>query len=786
MSSENEIAPAGGTHNSKILNLTLTLSNYPILGKKIRNQMRQELFVKGIIAPNVLEEEVEKKAVVSQRLEGLTDPLNQEPDEIWQKRLARIRDYLTDFYFAYNLPYSRFEEIVETAVNENRVGQPRKVVLTFNPELAPWDMLFAQAEKYATYPPELLEEVKHHLREIIVVLLKGLVSDQLAFIHVARNFIDIFDLKDIKARRIGRGKIGGKSAGMMLAYKILCQPEAGDELNLNEYVYVPETYFIGSDVYYDFKAINNYEKFSSQKYLTREEIEREFPRIRQAYEAGRFSDDVTDKLRQLLDRIGPSPIIVRSSSLLEDNFGSAFAGKYDSFFLPNQQTPEENLAALIKAITRIYASVLSPDALFYRQIQGLDDYDERMAVLIQKVQGEQHGRYFFPYIAGVAFSRNPFIWNKRLKREQGFLRIVTGLGTRAVDRVDKDYPRMVAMSHPQLRPLKGPAEIRRYSQHYMDLIDLETNSLESMPVSEVLSSDFPGIQYLASIDEGDFIKPIYSLGSGFAADKIVLTFENLLKNTDFVKLMGAILKKLERHYKRPVDIEFTVELSPGYPKPDLRICLLQCRPLSNREWFQEVVIPRDIPTENHIFTSDHLVPHGIVEQIRYIVYVNPIQYGRISNSDRMELARVIGRLNKLLQGETFILMGPGRWGSSSIDLGVKVTYADIYNTRMLIEIAVTQNGLTPELSYGTHFFQDLAESNIYPLALYPDDSRTVFNHQFFDEALNSLPDLLPKDSNYADMIKVIDVLKVSQGKFLRVVMSADQGLALGYLHQYQR
>jgi hypothetical protein len=319
----------------------------------------------------------------------------------------------------------------------------------------------------------------------------------------------------------------------------------------------------------------------------------------------------------------------------------------------------------------------------------------------------------------------------------------------------------------------------------MDLIDLEANSLESLPVIEVLSSNFPGIQYLASIDEGDFIKPIYSLGSAFAADKIVLTFENLLKNTDFVKLMGAILKKLERHYKRPVDIEFTVELIPGYPKPTLRIYLLQCRPLSNREWFQEAVIPRDVSSKDQIFTSDHLVPHGIVEQIRYIVYVDPMRYSRISNSDRIELARVIGRLNKLLQGETFILMGPGRWGSSNIDLGVKVSYADIYNTRMLVEIAVTQNGLTPELSYGTHFFQDLAESNIYPLALYPDNPRTVFNHQFFDESPNILPDLSPKDSDCSDSIKVIDVVKVSQGKHLRVVMSADEGMALGYLHKYR-
>jgi hypothetical protein len=769
--------------SSKILNLTLTLSNYPILAKTIREQMRQELFLKGIIDPDVLEEEVEKKAVASQQAEGLNDPINQEPSELWQERLNLIRDHLTDFYFAYNLPFSKFQEIVETAVNENRAGQPKKVFLTFNPELAPWYLLFEQGEKYATYPPEMFEGVKHHLREIIVVLLKGLVSDQLAFVRIARKFIDIFDLKEIKARKIGRGKIGGKAAGMYLAYKIVTQPEVEDEVDLSSYVTIPETYFIGSDVYYNFKAINNLEYTISQKYRTREEIEREYPRMRQVYQVGRFPDEIVERLRQLLKRIGKAPLIVRSSSLLEDNFGSAFAGKYDSFFLPNQGTLKENLRALLQAVAQVYASVLSPDALFYRQIQELDDYDERMAILIQKVEGEKHGRYFFPNIAGVGFSQNPYIWNSTLRREDGFLRIVVGLGTRAVDRVDRDYPRMIGLSHPQLRPVKGAAEIRKYSQRFMDVIDLEANDLKTIPVTEVLSSDFPGIQFLASVDEGDFIKPIFSLGTAIAPEKLVFTFDNLLKNTDFVLLLKTILKKLERHYQRPVDIEFAVQITPDYPKPNFKIVLLQCRPLSNQEWSQDIVVPRNIPKADQVFSSNHLVPQGIVEKVKYIIYVDPVAYSEIpDNSVRLELARVIGRLNKRLTGETFILMGPGRWGSANIDLGVKVTYADIYNSRMLIEIAVSRNDFTPEVSYGTHFFQDLVESRIYPLSLYPDNPDMVFNRQFIDGTPNDLPNLLPPDSIYTNYIKVINIPRVSQGKFLRVIMSAEDGKALGYLH----
>jgi hypothetical protein len=773
------------TPPSKILELTLTLSNYPILAKKIRAQMRQELFVKGIITPTMLEDEVERKAIDTQRQEGLTDPLSQETEEIWQKRLRRVRDNLTDFYFAYNLPFSRFEEIVQAAANENRTGQAKKVVLTFNPELAPWYMLFEQAEKYANYPPEMFESVKHHMREIIVVLLKSLVSDQLAFVRIARNFINIFDLKEIMNRKIGRGKIGGKSAGMTLAYKILCQPDPDDELDLKEYITLPETYFIGCDVYYDFKTINNLEQTTSQKYLTREQIELEYPRICATYLNSRFPEDARERLREILKEIGQAPLIVRSSSLLEDNFGSAFAGKYDSFFLPNQDTPEENLAALIKAIIKVYASVVSPDALFYRQIQELDDYDERMAILIQKVQGEKHGKYFFPYVAGVGYSSNPFIWNKKLKREDGFLRIVLGLGTRAVDRVDRDYPRMVGLSHPQLRPVNGPADIIKYSQRFVDVIDLEENVLKTIPATDVLSSDLPGVQYLASVDEGDFVKPIFSLGTAIPPEKLVLTFDNLLKNTDFVKLMKATLKKLHRYYERPVDIEFAVQFTPGYPKPNLKVFLLQCRPLNNQNLVQNVAVPPDVPSSDQIFMANRLVPSGLVDKIKYIVYVDPIAYSQISDTSiRMELARIVGRLNKRLEGEKFILMGPGRWGSSNIDLGVKVTYADIYNSSMLIEIAVVNNGITPELSYGTHFFQDLVESNIYPLALYPDTPGIFFNYSFINQAPNKLAILLPQAKPYVDYIKVINVAEVTTNKLLRVVMSAEENLALGYLHLY--
>jgi len=764
----------------EVFELYLELAQYPILADRIRERMRKELFSRGVISPEDLEREVEEKAILSQKREGLTDPYAQEPSEIWTKRLTRIRDNLTDFYFAHNLPHDLFKEIVQSVVTE---GAPyQEVLLTFNPELAPQDVLFVQAEQYEAFPAKRKAQVLHHLEEIRVVLIKGMVSDQLAFVSRAKEFLTLSDLKGIYRRRIGRGKIGGKAAGMLLAWQALQREDPTDPMDVKSHVAIPDSYFIGSDVYYDVKALNDLVHFMNQKYKTRDEIEAEYPQIREAYRGARFPEEVIEGLKALLREVGNHPLIVRSSSLLEDSFDASFAGKYESFFCPNQGTPEENLEVLTDAISRVYASVLSPEALLYRRHHGLTDYDERMAVLIQKVQGRPYRNYFFPTLAGVAFGRNPFRWTQRIRREDGLLRLVWGLGTRAVDRVADDYPRMIALSHPELRPEKRARDIHRYSQRFIDLLDLEENIFKTLPVAEAIADDYPFVRELASLDRGDWIQPLYTMPIGFDPHDIVLTFDNLLSNTDFVPLMSAILKKLERQLQYVADIEFTVDIVPGSPQPQLVICLLQCRPLSSRDWAAVPPIPADIPAEDRIFSANQLVPQGHVPGIRYVVYVDPRRYSRAPDyATKSELARVIGRLNKRLEGHRFILMGPGRWGSTDLNLGVKVTYTDIYNASVLVEIAADNEGGTPEASYGTHFFQDLVEARIYPLALHPGDQDTMFNWAFFEESPNILEALLPEDARYAHYVRVIDVPAVTGGRFLEIVMNGEQEEALGYL-----
>jgi hypothetical protein len=764
--------------SDRALNIYLTLAQYPILRTRIRARMRRELFERGVITPHAFEAEVREKAVRSQAREGLHNPFEEEAAEVWETRQARIRSHLTDFYFAYNLPYDLFEQIVREVLAE-RGAHADDLLVSFNPELAPQSLLFEQAMTIERLPPAERQQSEARLREIKVVLIRTMISDQLAYITIAKEWFNVTDLWEIRKRRIGQGKIGGKAAGMLLAARILS--EVADD-DIRENLRIPESYFLGSDAMYTYMAVNNLLHWGDQKYKEEEEIRAEYPQIQEDYQKGEFPQDILEKLSDLLETVGNQPLILRSSSLLEDNFGTSFAGKYDSVFCPNQGTRQENLRELTKAIAQVYASTLNPDALLYRRSKGLQDYDERMAILIQVVQGDRFGRYYLPHAAGVAFSRNFYRWSSQIRREDGFMRLVWGLGTRAVERVGNDYPRLVALSHPLLHPEDSPKAIRHYSQQSVDLIDLEDNRLKTLPVSEVLDSHYPVLRYLVQVDQGGYMYPMRSTLLDVSTDQLVMTFDELLRRTPFADRMRKILNLLERHYNAPVDTEFTVEITdPETIRPDVEISLLQCRPQSH---LQEVKVrlPENIPEENIIFSTTRVVPHGRVEEIRYVVYVVPEKYLSMPiQFARSEVGRAISRLNAALANQTFICVGPGRWGTRNPDLGVFIGYSDIYNTASLVEISGQDIGLSPEPSFGTHFFQDLVESNIYPLGIYLDDEETIFNRDFFDHTPNQLAKWISAEGPILDCLHLIRVTDYRPDHHIDLVMDDDKGKAVAFL-----
>jgi hypothetical protein len=766
--------------SDRTLYIYLSLAQYPILSPQMRARMRRELFNRGVITEQAFEAEVREKAIRSQALEGLHDPFSEEPTDIWELRLTRLREHLTDFYFAYNLPYDLFEKIVRETLSERGAGSS-DLQVSFNPELAPQNMLFDQAMSIEKLPPAERAQQEARLREIKVVLIRTMISDQLAYVKIAKDWFTIADLNDIRTHKIGHGKIGGKAAGMLLAARILMEV-SDEEIYAN--LCLPESYFLGADLTYTFMALNGLMPWSDQKYKLEEQIRLEYPRIQSEFLKGEFPSDILEKFRDLLSHVGRRPLIVRSSSLLEDNFGTSFAGKYDSFFCPNQGTPEQNLRDLTQAIIKIYASMLNPDALLYRRAKGLQDYDERMAVLIQVVQGEQYGRYFMPHAAGVAFSRNLYRWSPQIKKEEGFIRLVWGLGTRAVDRVGNDYPRLVALSHPLLHPESSVKAIRHYSQQYIDLIDLQANAFRTLSVPQVLQPDYPVLRYLAQVDQGDYLAPLRILLHEGENKNLVLTFDELLRRTPLARRMSKMLQILETHYHAPVDTEFTVQVvDPASPRPEVLISLLQCRPQSHLQESQ-ARLPAHLEPEDVIFSTRRMAPEGRVSDIRYVMFIPPQAYHALPTAAaRAGLGRIIGLLNAALKDETFICVGPGRWGTSTPDLGLRVGYADIYNARALIELTGQGIGAAPEASFGTHFFQDLVESNIYPLAIYLDDEDVVFNHDFFEGTLSCLTRFLPDQGAWETSLRLIEVASFRPGHSLELVMDDEAGKSVAYLEK---
>ena len=762
----------------RTLHIYLSLAQYPILSTQIRARMRLELFNRGITTPQAFETEAREKAIRSQEMEGLHDPFSEEPAELWDMRLTRVRDHLTDFYFAYNLPFDLFESIVREVLTERGAGSA-ELHVTFNPELAPQSLLFDQAQAIASMPLSERKQYQARLQEIKVVLIRTLISDQLAYLKIAKEWFTIDDLSDIRSRKIGHGKIGGKSAGMLLAYRIL--NEVADD-DIRQSIQLPESYFVGADLTYTFMSLNGLMPWADQKYKTEDQIRSEYPNLLSGFLAGEFPLDILDKFRELLDKVGKQPIIVRSSSLLEDNFGTSFAGKYESFFCPNQGTPEKNLYDLTQAIQRIYASSMNPDALLYRRAKGLQDYDERMALLIQVVQGEKFGRYYMPHAAGVAFSRNLYRWSPQIRRDNGFVRLVWGLGTRAVDRVGNDYPRLVALSHPLLHPESSSRAIRRYSQQYVDLIDLEENAFTTLRVDDVLQARYPVLRYLVQVDQGGFLAPLRLMLSEGNIGNLVLTFDELLRRTPFARRMSRLLQLLEKHYQSPVDTEFTLQVvNPGSPQPEVKISLLQCRPQSHLKE-HEARLPANLHPEDIVFASSRMAPMGRVPNIRYVLFVSPEAYHALpAPADRAVLRTAIGHLNTVLKDKVFICVGPGRWGTSNPDLGVHISYGDIYNTRALVELTGAGIGEAPDASFGTHFFQDLVESNIFPLAIYLDDEDVIFDHNFFYNSPNCLDSFLPGGESKYRALRLIDVDAYRPLHHLELVMDDDAGRSVAYL-----
>jgi|LSQX01.1.fsa_nt_gb hypothetical protein len=618
-------------------------------------------------------------------------------------------------------------------------------------------------------------------RWISVSLINLILSGGPDFVNVAKQFISHRDFFEIVDRMIiplqSQGTLGGKGSGLFLAQKIL-EKESVNEPILRS-IRIPKTWYIVTDAITEFLQYNNLEELNEQKYKEIQEARIEYPGIMQLIKNSVLPPEIIKSLSTVLDDIGETPIIVRSSSKLEDHSGSTFSGKYKSLFLSNRGSKQERLEALQDAVLEVYASVFSPDPIQYRIERGLLDIHEEMGILIQEVVGNVVGKYFFPLFAGVAFSNNEYRWSPRIKREDGLIRMTAGLGTRAVDRLSDDFTILVSPGQPGIRVNTVPEEIKRYAPRKIDLINLETGQLETADIRAILrecGEQIPEVEKMVSLYERDNLMQKSRFDINFERDDTVVTFEGIISSTETVRLIGTILRVLGEKTGMPVDIEFASDGKDLY--------LLQSRPQSFSEEHAPASIPRDVAEKDILFSAKKYIGNGRIDNISHVVYVDPDGYNQIENIDDLRtIGKVIGKLNRTLPRRQFALVGPGRWGSrGDIRLGVNVTYSDISNTAILIEVARNRTGYLPELSFGTHFFQDLVEAEISYLPLYPDDDN-IFNESFFSGSENKLGELLPEYVRFSDIIRVINIPETTFGRVMSILMNAELEEAVGILSE---
>jgi hypothetical protein len=597
-----------------------------------------------------------------------------------------------------------------------------------------WERLFIRAADLAGSRPDDPER-----QAMVAQLCRLLIGRDERMLALARRHLTLADLLAIKGRLIGTGFIGGKSVGMLLARAIL---QADPESGWNEFLEPHDSFFIGSDLFHSYIVSNGWWQLfiwqrSEAGYLSGA------AQLRELLRQGSFPVEILGEFQKMLEHFGQYPIIVRSSSLLEDGFGNAFAGKYDSFFCVNQGSPEERLAQFIEAVRMVYASTLSEEALSYRLQRGLARQEEQMALLVQRVSGAHHKNYFFPAFAGVGISYNTFVWRHDINPGAGMLRLVVGLGTRAVDRVEGDYPRIVSLDQPLLVPHADPENRRRFTQHDVDVLDLAQNTWRTVPLTDLREEALTlPLDLFAERDNAGWL----------------VTFDRLLTETGFATTMRKLLQTLEQAYGYPVDVEFTgTYASDGR----LYVNLIQCRPLQTRGIQAKRVEIGEAGKADTLFSSSgNFMGGSIVQPVGRVVVVDPEAFMDMILSDKYELARLIGRLNReVLARDTIptLLLGPGRWGTSTLRLGVPVRFAEINAVTAIGEVAFSAGGLYPELSFGSHFFQDLVETGIFYVALHPERPGCFLNTALLQQLPNRLAELLPDDARFADALRVVDL-----------------------------
>lgn len=554
----------------------------------------------------------------------------------------------------------------------------------------------------------------------------------------------------IRRRMIGTGMIGGKACGMLLARKLV----ENNRHDIFQRMEPHDSFYIGSDVFYSYIVENDIWDIR----IRQREPEEYFSladTFAERLKHGEFSGSQKEAFTKLLDYYGQDPIIVRSSSILEDGFGNAFAGKYESVFCANEGTLEERLEEFEEAVRTVYASTMSKSALDYRKRRGLEKRDEQMSLLVQRVSGSRYEDFFMPCAAGVGYSYSPYRFLESTDPRAGMLRLVMGLGTGAVDRTQGSYPRLVNLDNPTRTAAVSSMDRHKFSQRKIEVIHRKTKEVERCELSE-LERELPN--FIKNILlEHDFDTERMFRERGENRDILFVSCQGIVKNEALMRDMKDILALIQEAYEYPVDVEYTINIAKD---GEYVINLLQCRPLQVAHNAADIKIPDSIDAKQILLETAH-ASMGLSTAVKLdvILMVDPVEYYDMEYKSKYQIAKLIGNINWYYrnQNKKILFLTPGRIGTSSPELGVPTTFADISEFSAICEIAETKAGYMPELSYGSHIFQDLVEANILYGAVF-DNEKTL---QYMPEKLAVLENILtricPEGEAYKNIIKVCEV-----------------------------
>lgn len=558
---------------------------------------------------------------------------------------------------------------------------------------------------------------------------------------------DYFRVRD---HMVGTGMVGGKTCGMLLARAII-RNLAPD---INAVLEPHDSFYVGSDVFYTYIVDNDFWGIRVRQ-RTEEGYFTLAGELADRLRSGRFSREIEEQFTHILEYYGQDPYIVRSSSILEDGFDNAFAGKYESVFCANRGTPEERLEEFENAVRTVYASSAGLSALDYRKRRGLDRRDEQMALLVMRVSGSAYGSYYMPCAAGVGYSFSPYKFLNDIDSSAGMLRLVAGLGTSAVDRTEGSYPRLVSLDKPEATNFTTVAEKHQFSQRKAEVVDLKTRSLNRVPLDD-LEPVLPA--YVKNqVLEHDTEAEASLHERGIWRNICFISCLGLVRNREMMEWMQRMMHLIQKEYGEPVDIEFTINVSESR---EYMINLLQCRPLQVFKDGGGVTVPENVRAEDILLETRH-ASMGLSREVKLdrIVYVDPVKYYQLPYNEKTAIAALIGRINWKYRdtGTHMMLLVPGRIGTSSPELGVPTAFSDISGFDAVCEIAENRAGYNPELSYGSHIFQDLVEAQILYTAVFPGE-RTI---RFRPELLRQVPNRIGEIPGGAEKQEVICLADVS-------------------------